>query len=316
MYKKYDVAVIGTSFVDVKGFPNATYDALGRNLGQVSFVHGGVGRNVVETMAQFDVSTTFVSTVDHSGLAHEVLQRLQEQGIDVSYVKQVEQGMGMWMAIMNERGDLAGSISQMPSVEVMQEAILENVGQFLQESRSVALEIDLNQRLAEEIIYQAAELKLPLYGIPGNLDVVGKRKDLLAYFQCFICNEIEAEKLTGIALKEEGQGVVWPHLEQAAQELTKDGLEQLVITLGSEGSYYYDRKQQQGEVHPVLPIEVVDTTGAGDAFFAGTVAQLSLGKSLAEAVAVGTQAAAFTIASSESTCRDLKEKLAAEHTAR
>lgn len=308
MQKKYDIAVIGTSFVDIKGFPAHTYDPVGRNLGNVKFVHGGVGRNVVETMAQFDVSTTFVSTVDQSALGQEVIERLKEQAVDISYMKQVEQGLGMWMAIMNEQGDLAGSISQMPSVDVMQEAILDQVDHFLLESKTVALEIDLNQRLAEEIVYKADTYNIPLYGIPGNLDVIGKRLDLLAYFSCFICNEIEAEKLTKIKLKDEGQ-IVWDNLRLAAKELTKDGLQQVVITLGSAGCYYYEANKESDGVQPVLPVEVVDTTGAGDAFFAGTVAQLSLGKSLAEAVSIGTKAAALTISSAESTCRDLRDKL-------
>lgn len=43
-----NTVVIGTTFVDLKGFAKYKYNPQGRNLGEVKIVHGGVGRNVVE----------------------------------------------------------------------------------------------------------------------------------------------------------------------------------------------------------------------------------------------------------------------------
>lgn len=307
MNKAFDVTVIGTIFVDIKGFPKGEYHSQGRNLGQVHFFHGGVGRNVVETIAQLELNPTFVSTVDQSGLGQEVIERLQQRGIDTSYLPAVEkEGMGMWMAILDERGDLAGSISQMPSLETMESAILERADAFLAESNAVVLEIDLNERIAESIVLKSVERNLPLYGIPGNLDVVHKRLDLLQYFQCFICNEIEALQLTSITPD------TADNREKAAKQLTSSGLNQVVITLGEKGCYYYDAEMKKGGFQPARIVEVVDTTGAGDSFFAGTVSALIKGESLQNAVQLGTRVASLTISSSESTCQDLQERLAKE----
>jgi pseudouridine kinase len=304
MNKKFDVAVIGTIFVDVKGFPRGVYNALGRNLGQVRFYHGGVGRNVVETMGQLDTKTAFVSTVDDNGLGLEVLDRLKSRGIDTSYVPAFEkEGMGMWMAILDEHGDLAGSISQMPSLEIMEPAVLGCADQFLDESKAVALEIDLNEKIAETIVEKAVDKGIPLYGIPGNLDVLYKRLDLLQHFQCFICNDIEAHQLTNVTLESEED------IKKAAKSLTSSGLKQVVITLGENGSYYFDASSNEDGFQQAEKVDVVDTTGAGDSFFAGTVSGLVKGKSLAEAVYLGTKVAGCTISSPESTCQDLKEKL-------
>ena len=46
MSAKETIAVIGTVFVDIKGFADAHYDPAGRNVGKIKLVHGGVGRNV------------------------------------------------------------------------------------------------------------------------------------------------------------------------------------------------------------------------------------------------------------------------------
>ena len=45
------IVVIGSAFVDIKGFPFDTYIPDGRNAGRVEYVHGGVARNVVEDIA-------------------------------------------------------------------------------------------------------------------------------------------------------------------------------------------------------------------------------------------------------------------------
>jgi pseudouridine kinase len=303
MNKKFDVAVIGTIFVDVKGFPNSPYDPRGRNLGNVSFFHGGVGRNVVETMAQLDVSTTFVSTVDPSALGQEVVNRLREHQVDTHYIEAMDKGMGMWLAILDERGDLAGSISQMPSLEVMETSILRKEESFMKQVNAVALEIDLNERIADSIVKKAVAENIPLFGIPGNLDVLGKRVGLLAHFQCFICNDVEAEKLTNIALSKKED------IQKAAKILTAKGLQQIVITLGSKGCYFYDSNtKEEGFINPES-VEVIDTTGAGDSFFAGTVSALIKGQALSLAVQLGSKVAGLTISSAESTCLDLRERI-------
>ena len=59
------------------------------------------------------------------------------------------------------------------------------------------------------------------------------------------------------------------------------------------------------QVRPVCPakkVQVKDTTGAGDAFCAGVSAGLTYGKSLAEAVEIGTTLAASVIVSMDNVC--------------
>ena len=53
---------------------------------------------------------------------------------------------------------------------------------------------------------------------------------------------------------------------------------------------------------PAKKVDVIDTTGAGDAFFAGTTIGLTYGKSLAEACEIGSRLAASVICISENVC--------------
>ena len=49
-------------------------------------------------------------------------------------------------------------------------------------------------------------------------------------------------------------------------------------------------------------VEVVDTTGAGDAFFAGVAIGMTYGKELKEAVEIGTRLAASVIITTDNVC--------------
>ena len=53
---------------------------------------------------------------------------------------------------------------------------------------------------------------------------------------------------------------------------------------------------------PAKKVDFIDTTGAGDAFFAGTVIGLTYGKTLAEACEIGSRLAASVICISENVC--------------
>ena len=86
-------------------------------------------------------------------------------------------------------------------------------------------------------------------------------------------------------------------------------IENMVVTLGAEGAVYSDINGNSGFC-PALKVEVVDTTGAGDSFFAGVCAGLTYGRSLGEACSIGARLAAAVIPSVENVCpRFLPEEL-------
>ena len=61
------IAVIGCIFVDIKGYPSASYIPGGRNAGKVRYVHGGVCRNVAEDLGNLGLAPQFISLTDLSG---------------------------------------------------------------------------------------------------------------------------------------------------------------------------------------------------------------------------------------------------------
>lgn len=83
----------------------------------------------------------------------------------------------------------------------------------------------------------------------------------------------------------------------------------MVVTIGEQGSIYYDSKSNESGYQPIFPVKLVDSTGAGDAFFSGTVMGLVRGLKLSEAVICGTKVAGWTIEFKENTCPELTERI-------
>jgi len=83
--------------------------------------------------------------------------------------------------------------------------------------------------------------------------------------------------------------------------LSADGAMPLavVVTRGPDGVVVNDR--DGSTAYPAKQVDVVDTTGAGDAFAAGFLHQISSGDSLSRAVAAGVIWAAATVQEPAST---------------
>lgn len=291
--KPPSVLVIGTTFVDCKGFAKQSYQPNTRNLGIIRFVHGGVGRNVAENLANLNVCSNFISSVDTTALGKEILARLRKSGVQINHLVQAsKRGMGMWLAILDEKGDLAGSISQMPDLAPLQELIAQRGKELIKNSTHIALELDLNIPIVQSVISLAAEEKIPVYGVPGNLDVILNQRNILGHLNCFICNNFEADLFINQAFTLMSMD---QKLHSLVQFVEHTGIRAMVVTMGGNGSVYYDSQTYESGYQPVFPVQLVDSSGAGDAFFSGTVMGLVKGLSLKEAVICGTKVAGWRL---------------------
>lgn len=295
--------VFGSVFVDVKGFSSAHYVPSGRNIGQIEFVHGGVCRNVCENFANQGIPVTFVSMVEDTAIGRDVRERLEKRGADLRYTINAENGMGMWLAILDENGDLAGSISKQPDFTMLETLIREKGDEIVSQTDNIVLEIDMNESIAAHLLQLARKHQKPVYSIVGNLGVILKHPEYLKQVQCFICNEIEAGKLFGADFSNCTPEAMLSALIEGSQRL---GIRSMVVTMGAQGAVFCDHSSGEKGFCPVIPSKMVDSSGAGDAFFSGTVMSLTRGARLSKAVQIGTLLASETIQCSESTCHPIE----------
>lgn len=124
-------------------------------------------------------------------------------------------------------------------------------------------------------------------GMLTSLDVVrSPRMDTpdvlwpcLPYLDIFMCNEHEGWRITG-----------HKELRSIAKELRDRGGSTIIIKLGKEGCWL--ENDDFAELIPGKRVDVVDTTGAGDAFAAGLITALIYGSDVREACQAGNAAGA------------------------
>lgn len=303
------IVVLGAVFVDIKGFPEAQYIPEGRNAGRIEYIQGGVSRNVVEDIANLELRPTFISIVDDSALGTDVLRKLNDHKVNTDYMQVIPNGMGTWLAVFDEKGDLAGSISQRPNLAPVLDILEEKGDEIFSKASSIVIEIDMDKDIVKKTVQLAEKYHKKLFGVVSNMSIAVERRDFLQKFDCLICNKQEA----GIFFTEDYENMNQDELLPIICERIERGrINSIIVTMGGEGAVYASRSGEKGFC-PAKKVIVKDTTGAGDAFCAGVSSALTYGKTMAEACEIGSRLAASVITSSSNVCpRFLPEELGIE----
>lgn len=292
------IVVIGSVFVDIKGFPEDAYIPTGRNVGTVEYIHGGVARNVVEDIANVELRPTFLSIVDDTPMGEAVLKKLRSHKVNCDDCMVQPDGMGTWLAVFNNDGDVAGSISKRPNFYPILQVLERRGDEIFSQADSVVLQVDVHKDIVKKVFELAHKYHTKLYALVSNMAIAAERRDFLQHFDCFICNQLEAGMLF---LDDYADATPDQMRDILAQKVAAAKIPSMVVTMGSKGAVYADAAGNRG-ICPARNVVVKDTTGAGDAFCAGVAIGLTYGKDLAGAVEIGTMLAASVITSSENVC--------------
>lgn len=292
------IVIIGGAFVDIKGYPEAAFIPTGRNAGRLEQIHGGVGRNVAEDVANCELRPTFVSVVDRSAMSDDVVRKLKNHKVNTDYIRVTDDGLGTWLAVFDNDGDVYASISKRPDLRPIA-GILDDHGDVIfQNADSIIIEIDLDKEVVKRIFRLAQKHGKKVYAVVSNISIALERRDFLHSIDCFVCNVQEA----GILFSDDFSDLEIPELVKViSRKVQLARIPSMIVTLGDKGAVYASVDGDMGYC-PARKVPVNDTTGAGDAFCAGAAIGLTYGKSLQEACKIGTRLAASVIVTSENVC--------------
>ena len=292
------IVIIGAVFVDIKGYPLSTYIPGGRNAGRVEQVHGGVCRNVAEDIANVELRPTFVSLVDNTGSGQDVIDKLAKHKVNTRYIEKVPDGMGTWLAVFDNDGDVCAAISKRPDTTPLTKLLEEKGDEIFADCDGIAFELDLEKATVKQILRYAKKYNKKVYAAISNMSIAMERRAFLQEIDCFVCNQQEA----GLLFSDEYDHMAPEEMcRTLAANVHSANIPCMVVTMGGEGAVYARSNGESGVV-PAKKVDVIDTTGAGDAFFAGTVIGLTYGKTLPEACEIGSRLAASVISTAENVC--------------
>ena len=242
---------------------------------------GGKGANQAVAAARSGAPTRFVGAVGTDAHGGELLASLVEDGVDTRHVHRANGPSGLAVIQVDEAG--ANTILVVPganaavSREVVEAAMdggaLDGCGAVLAQ-----LEIDVDAVQAAFDRARAAGLVTILNAAPGRALPEG----LVAVTDVLVVNETELLAAAGLG----SAGVADDALVALACIVPT-----VVLTLGADGTRVVDAS---GDTHlPALPVEVVDTVGAGDAFCGVLAASMAAGAAIGDAVVRANAAGAL-----------------------
>lgn len=292
------IVVIGAVFVDIKGYPESNFIPSGRNAGRVEQVHGGVARNVAEDIANCELRPTFVSLVDESGTGLDVIRKLNDHKVNTKYIRTTRDGMGTWLAVFDNDGDVYASISKRPDLLPIADILDQQGDEIISQADSIVIEICVDKEIVKRVFKLAKKYHKKVFAVVANMSIALQRRDFLQSIDCFVCNIQEA----GMLFSDDYTGRTKEDMiEILSQKVIAAQIPSMIITMGGEGAVFADKYGAKGYC-PARRVEVKDTTGAGDSFCAGVAIGLTYGKTLADSCEIGAHLAASVIVTSENVC--------------
>jgi ribokinase len=283
-----DIVIVGSHapglFLKVRRIPAAGETVIGWDFQEP--MDGGKGSNQAIAAAKLGARVSFVGCVGHDRIGDEGELWMQSAGVDTSFLfRSQTTASGVGFILLDEAGVPAMVTSMGANAELSQRDIdkaLEGLGG----GKVLLTQFEIQPDVAVYAAASARKLKMTtiVNPAPAPLEAIHglDSADILTP------NESEAKVLLGMDPDCRVEGSL---LAQSLHRQTGAGC--VIVTLGGEGAAGYDSQGSWIVRAPV--VQVIDTSGAGDAFCAALAARLALGDSVRAASEWACAAAALSV---------------------
>ncbi|MBE0700603.1 MAG: carbohydrate kinase family protein [Acholeplasmataceae bacterium] len=252
------IVIIGGTNFDLLATANNPIQLYDSNPGTLKKSYGGVGRNIAENMARLGLSPYFITVIGRDEVGQSMIVQGSNLGIHFDPIN-VEQ-TPTYLAVLDQDKDMVVAVAAMEDVRHLTIAEIKKRDQLIKSSDMIVLDTNFSEDTMAYIF--------DTYKKPIHVDVISttKAQKIVPHYtsiHTLKMNIYEAISLSGISYKEVED------VQNIGQFFINQGVKEVFITLGSKGAYHYDGSNHKSisTVH----VEIENTTGAGDAFFAGVL---------------------------------------------
>lgn len=276
------VVVLGASTTDMNirlpHLPRPGQTLLG---GEFFTGPGGKGANQAVAARRAGAEVTFLTAFGDDIFAESIRRHDMEEGIDIRHAKTVPgAASGVALIFVADDGENLIGVAMGANAQLLPEDIDRLPVEVFDPAAVLlaSLEVPIETVARAVARAKAAGMTVVVNPAPGDRRLA--ELGVLPLIDVLTPNESEAEVLTGVH-------------NDPAEALRAEGVASVVVTLGGDGCLVVDASGRTKL--PAHQVEVVDTVGAGDAFSGALAVALSEGRSLRDAAAWASAAAAIAV---------------------
>ncbi|MEY8677971.1 ribokinase [Granulimonas faecalis] len=265
----------------------ARIPAAGETIDGDSFITnpGGKGANQAVAASRMGAPVTMVAAVGDDTFGSVLLGCLDGAGIDVSAVRTVTEVPTGTATIIRVDGDNRIILDHGANYCLSSADVCDAVDRFGEPGDVFLTQFECEPDATAAALAHAHDRGLFTMVNPAPARPIPD--DFWRSVDYLCMNETECESITGdFPFGPEDASM-------AARKIAGKGVSQVVVTLGSKGSYGYDRGEEC--FVPARCVDAVDTTAAGDTFIGAMVSGHLMGMGFRESMELATCASALTV---------------------
>ncbi len=260
---------------------------------------GGVARNISENLGRLGMEVSLISA---SGLDTDwsFIEESSSLYMNLETVTQFpEKSTGSYTAVLDSNGELVIALADMEVYEAITPDLILKYEILLNRSKGIVVDLNCPKETIQFLCHFSKSHHLPIFLIPVSAPKMNRLPDELDGVTWLITNRDESETYFHTEIRNAED---W---KNAVENWLSLGISNVVITNGKEGSMIGNKEEGVFHVPSIETNEIVDVTGAGDAFSSAVIYSWLEGKSLIEIGKSGSINAYKTLQSPYTVRQDL-----------
>jgi ribokinase len=247
---------------------------------------GGKGANQAVAAARLGAKVTMIGCVGSDGFGRDMLEMLAAEGIDNTHIRvHPDLATGVALIQVDDQGRNSIAVASGANFDLTGEDV-ENAIRSVDDFDAVVMPLEIPIEAVRAAARMASGQGAKVLLNPAPAQILDPA--LLELVDVLLPNEYEAALMTGLPpLKSDAD------TRNAAEKLLALGPKSVIITLGSQGAKLFGKNMESNIT--AFPVDVVDTTAAGDCFVGALAVALCEGKPLASAAEFAGAAAAISV---------------------
>lgn len=280
--------VIGAVNIDIFASTTEDYVLEDSNLAKINLGFGGVGGNLATNLNTLGLEVSFVTAFSSDILGNTVFNHYQKLGINTKEsLQSIDNNSSIYLGVLDKDNDLFLGLNDMDLIKEMNPSFLKEKHDFIHSFEYIVIDNNLSEETLEYLLTTYKDKTLIMDAVSAKK--VGKLRNLIQYLSVLKVNQIELNELSN---KEDTISQM--------NELLEKGIKELLVT-NKHYPVHFGNKDGIKTFEVTKEDNIVNATGAGDAFLSGYIHALIQNKSVKSRIEEACNLASKTLRSKTST---------------